>query len=317
MQEILARIRRMGFLVALGVCVIIYIGLGFVYMQQGPKQKDLEEKIMKTMLVVNKPLPSMEELQAKYDAVNKALEPMETPEVLERIVDIARQNGVDVTPESGKFHIAPPSGPSSRKMGERTYHVLTFSDVRAQADFETMMNFISDLDTGKTVETMILKNVELSWIQLQLEQEEAMRRAEFSAVIQAVSDMMENNSLDMIPEPINYEDGVAVNDMTAFPDVTTTAREKGYIGAGTPADGYVLFEHDRIPTDNTSDYQQVSYIPQTFTEYYYTCEADGTVRQFDGPEVEEATEFFGSEETVYEVMARFAIDLYSRPPEGN
>ncbi len=316
MQGTLTRIRRMGFLVVLGVCVIIYIGLGFVYMQQGPKQKELEEKIMKTLVVVNKPLPSMEELQSKYDAVNAALEPMETPQALAAIVDIARQNGIDVTPESGKFHISPPGSPSARKMGERTYHVLSFSDVRAQADFDTMMNFISDLDTGKTVETMILKNVELSWVQLQLEEEEAMRRAEFSAVIQAVSDMMEDNSLEAVPKPINYEGGVAVNDMTAFPDVTTTAGEKGYTGAGAPADGYLLFEHDRITTDNTSDYQQMNYIVQPFTEYYYTCEADGTVRQFDGPEVETATEFFGSEEVVYEVMARLALDLYSRPPEG-
>ncbi|MQY80958.1 MAG: hypothetical protein GH158_01760, partial [Dehalococcoidia bacterium] len=79
MRELLTRIRRVGFMVAIGVCVLIYIGLGIVYMQQGPKQKDLEDKIQKTMAVVKKPLPSMEQLQAKYDDVNAALEPMETP----------------------------------------------------------------------------------------------------------------------------------------------------------------------------------------------------------------------------------------------
>jgi hypothetical protein len=316
MQEILARIRRVGFLVVLGVCVIVYIGLGFVYMQQGPKQKELEERILKTLLVVNKPLPSMEELQAKYDDVNEALEPMETPEALAIIVDIARNSGIDVNPESGRFHISPPGLPSARKMGERTYSVLSFSDIRARADYDTMMDFVSDIDAGTTVETMILRQLDFRWVTVDLEQEEVARRAEFSAVIKAVSDMMEDNSLDEIPNPISYGDGVAISDMTAFPDVITTAREKGYTGAGNPSDGYLLFEHDRITADNTTDYQPVDYIAQPLTEYYYTCEADGTVRQFNGPGVEEAEEFFGSEETVYEVEARLVIDLYSKRPEG-
>jgi len=230
------------------------------------------------------------------------------------IVDIAKKSGIDVSPESGKFHISPPSGPSARKMGERTYHVLSFGDIMAQADFNTMMDFISDLDAGTTVETMILKKVELSWVKLQLEEEEAIRRAEFSAVIQALSSMMEDNSLDEIPNPINYEDGVAMNEMTAFPDAITTAREKGYTGEGTPSEGYLLYEHHRITADNTSDYQNMNYIDKPVTEYYYTCEADGTVRQFDGSDVETAAEFFGSEEAVYDTVAKLAVELYSKPP---
>ncbi|MBL7126770.1 MAG: hypothetical protein ISS58_06155, partial [Dehalococcoidales bacterium] len=142
MKELLTRIRRVGFMVVIGVCVIIYIGLGIVYLQQGPKQKDLEDKINKTMAVVSKPLPSMEQLQAKYDAVNEALEPMETPEALEVIVDIARDNGIDVEPEGGKFYINPPSAPKKTKMAQRTYSVLSFSNIRAQDDFDTVMNFI-------------------------------------------------------------------------------------------------------------------------------------------------------------------------------
>jgi hypothetical protein len=316
MQEILSRIRRMGFLVVVGICVIIYIGLGFVYMQQGPQQKDLEERIMKTMVVVNKPLPSIEELQDKYDKVNKALEPKETPKALAKIVDIARESGIDVSPESGKFHISPPGRPSAKKMGERTYQVLSFGDVRAQADFDTIMDFLSDIDSGATLETMILRRVEFKWVQMQLEAEEVARRAEFSAVIQAVSSMMKDNSLDEIPNPTYFEDGIALNDMTAFPDAVTKAGEKGYTGGGVPRDGYLLYEHDRVTADNTSDYQGISYIGNPVTEYYYTCEADGTVRQFDGPEVEAAEEFFGSEEAVYEIAARLVIDLYSRRPEG-
>ena len=316
MQGILTRIRRMGFLVIVGVCVIVYIGLGFVYIQQGPQQKELEERILKTMVVVNKPLPSMEELQDKYDKVNEALAPMETPKALAVIVDIARENGIDVSPEGGKFHISPPGKPRAQKMGERTYHVLSFGDVRAHAEYDTMMDFISDIASGKTLETMILRRVEFNWVQMKLEEEEVARRAEFSAVIQAVSSMMEDNGLDEIPNPMNFEGGLAVNEMAAFPNVITTAREKGYTEEGAPLDGYLLYEHDRVTADNTSDYQKMDYTDTPVTVYYYTCEVDGTVRQFDGPDVEKAEELFGSEETVYEIAVRVALDLYSKPPEG-
>ncbi|HEY51659.1 MAG TPA: hypothetical protein G4O20_07645 [Dehalococcoidia bacterium] len=316
MQELLTRIRRLGFVVVLGVCIIIYIGLGIVYMQQGPKQKELEDQVRKTMAVVNKPLPSMEELQAKYDAVNAALAPMETPEALEVIVDIAEDSGIDVNPESGKFHITAPGKPGEKKLGEGTYYVLSFENVRAQSDFDTVMDFISDIDAGKTLETMILRRVNLEWVQVSLPEEEALRRAEFRAVIQAVADMMEDNVLVGIPNPASFEEGLATNEMIVFPDAITTAEEKGYTGTGIPLDGYVLYEHDRITADNTSDYQTVTYIDQPITEYYYTCEADGTVRQFDGPDVESATEYFGSEEAVFEVVARLAIDLYSKPGKG-
>ena len=316
MQELLNRVRRVGFMVIVGVCVIIYIGLGIVYLQQGPKQKDLEDKINKTMAVVSKPLPSMEQLQAKYDAVNAALEPMETPEALKVIVDIARDNGIDVEPESGKFDINPPSAPKKTKMAQRTYSVLSFSNIRAQDDFDTVMNFISDLDAGSTLETMTVRTVNLDWVRINFPEGEVMRRAEFHAVIQAVADMMKNNNLAEIPSPINFEGGVAVNELTAFPDAITTAEGKGYTGTGTPSDGYILYEHARVTADNTSDYQVMSYIDKPVTEYYYTCEADGTVRQFDGPGLETAAEYYGSEEIVFETVAKLAVDLYTILEEG-
>jgi hypothetical protein len=316
MQGLRAKIRRMGFVVILGVSVIIYVGLGIIYVQQGPKQQDLEEQIRKTMLVVNKPLPSMEELQVKYDAVNEALEPMETPQALEVIVDIARKSGIDVNPESGKLRIGALGTPQRKEMDEGTYHILTFGDIRARGEFDAVMNFISDLDTGNTLETMVLRRVNLGWVQVGLAEEEVIRRAEYRAVIQAVADMMEDNNLDEIPSPVNYKDGLAVNEMTAFPDAVTTAKEKGYTGEGTPLDGYILYEHDRITADETSDYQTMIYIDKSNTEYYYTCEADGTVRQFDGPDLETATEYFGSEEDVFEATVKLSIDLYSKLPKG-
>ena len=316
MQVLLDKIRRVGFIVILGVCLIIYVGLGSVYMQQGPKQKDLEGQIMKTLVVVNKPLPSMEELQAKYDAVNEALAPIEIPEALAAIVDIAEKSGIDVSPEGKKFQINPPGKPGKKKIGEGTYQVITFSNIKAQGDFDAVMNFVADLDKGATLKTMILKKADFKWIQINLAEEEEARRAEFRAVIQAVAEMMSENDLDVILQPVASGEDVAVNDMAAFPDVATTVQSKGYTGAGEPRDGYLLYGHDRIIADNTTEYETVSYIDIPFTEYYYTCEEDGSVRQFDGPAPETATEYMDSEELVFDTVATVSVDLYTKPSGG-
>lgn len=271
---------------------------------------------MKTMVVVNKPLPSMEDLQAKYDDVNEALAPIEIPEALAAIVEIAEKSGIDVSPESRKFQINPPGRSGQKKIGEGTYQVLAFNNIKAQGDFDAVMNFVSDLDNGATLKTMILKNADFKWVQLNLDEKEKARRAEFRAVIQAVAEMMSENNLEAIPRPVASGEDLAVNDMAAFPDVATTIQSKGYTGTGTPRGGYLLYEHDRIIADNTTEYETVSYIDVPFTEYYYTCEADGSVRQFDGPDLETATEYLGSEEAVFETVATVSVDLYTRPPGG-
>jgi len=316
MENLFARIRRIGFMVIIGVCLIIYVGFGFVYLQQGQKQKDLEEQIQKTMAIVSKPLPSMEELQAKYDEVNLALAPLAVPDALETIVGIARESGIDVDPASGKLHIPPPSASKGTKVGEGTYQILSCQNIRVQGDHDSVMSFISDLDSGKTMETMVLKRVEVSQIEIRFQGEEAARRAEFREVSASVIDMMASNGLTEIPNPINYDGGVATNDMMAFTDNTTTAAEKGYTGTGTPKDGYLLYQHDQISADNTTEFETVSYITMRNMQYYYTCEADGTVRQFDGPDVATATEYLGSEEVDIKTVVNLDVDLYTKPAKG-
>lgn len=313
MDNLLARIRRVGFIVILGICLIIYVGLGIVYLQQSPKQKELQDQIRKTQMVVMKPLPSIEELQAKYDAVNEALAPIEVPKALEILVGIARESGINVDPDAKKFNIPPPSGPTPRKVGEGTYQVLSFSNIKIQGDYESVMAFISDLDTGQTMETMVLRKVDMHEVEISYTDKEEARRTEFNKVIEAVKEMMKANGLIEIPYPIGYDGGLAVNDMAAFPDITASAQERGYAGSGNPRDGYVLWGHDLIAADNVNDFQTVNYIDQQTTEYFYTCEADGSVRQFDGPDLASAKEYFGSKVEEVEAVVSVSVDLYSKP----
>jgi hypothetical protein len=308
--------RRLGFVVIIGICLIIYIGFGFVYWQQGPKQADLEEQINKTMPIVSKPLPNMEELQAKYDGVNLALAPLAKPDALEIIVGIARESGIDVDPAHSKIQIPPPSGPKEKKMGEGTYQVLSIGGIRVEGDYDSVMSFIADLDSGATMETLVLKKVETRQVEIRLQEKEAKKRAEFRRVSDAVIEMMADNGLIEIPHPLRHDGGIAINDMEAFPDSRTTADEKGYTGTGTPKTGYVLYEHARIFTDNTTEFETVNYITTTTTQYYYTCEADGTVRQFDGPEVATAVEHLDIEEVDYKTVANMDVDLYTKQTKG-
>lgn len=162
MENFIARIRRMVFLLVAGFAVIIYIGLGIIYFQQAPKQRDLLTQIAKINPVLVKPLSSAEKLQADYDAVNRALAPIAVREALDIIVSIAKNSGIDVAPDSGKFNIPPPVSPTKRKLGEGTYQVLILKDIKAQGSYASVRAFIADLDSGKTLKTMVLTGVKIS-----------------------------------------------------------------------------------------------------------------------------------------------------------
>jgi hypothetical protein len=142
------------------------------------------------------------------------------------------------------------------------------------------------------------------------------RRTEMYFVSLAVVEMMADNGLTEIPAPLDYAGGVATGDMgstgeTGFPDYSTAVTDKGYTGEGTPIPGYVLYEHDRIVADDTTRFERVSYILLPTTEYYYTVEMDGTVRQFDGANVTLAKEYPSIEHTV-----ALDVEIYTKP-QGN
>lgn len=53
--------------------------------------------------------------------------------------------------------------------------------------------------------------------------------------------------------------------------------------------GFVLYKHDNKA--NGSKATLVNYIPVINTKYFYTCEANGVLHQFDGPDIKNAKEF--------------------------
>ena len=177
MENLIARLRRTGFLILVGILLIIGAGLGFVYFQQGQQQRELKGQIAKLSLILSKPLPGAEKLQTEYDKVHSYLSPISVEEALEKIVGIASESGIDVDPDSGKFNIPPPGEPGKQKVSEGIYEVLSLRSISAQGDYDSVMAFISALDSGKALETMVLKRLDIIQIEVKGEGEEAKTEA--------------------------------------------------------------------------------------------------------------------------------------------
>lgn len=323
-KNLLTRFWPTGSLLLGGLLVIIYIAFGFVYVQQAPKQKEVEGQITRLTLVVARPLPSGEELQAEYEEVNSLLAPMTDSDAIARLVGIAEENGIDISQGSGIFRV-PSASFSQMKVGGGDYQLVSFRNIYVQGDYDSVMAFISDLDSGKTLKTMVLKRVVTTETEVQFTGEEGDRRAEFRKVAAAVMDMMDDIALSEIPHPMNLAGDNATNLMgddpdteeavEGFPDITTTAADRGYSGNTTLRAGYVLYNHDRISTDNTTQFETVSYINVLTTDYYYTCEFNGTVRQFDGADVATATEYLGSAASKMDTVATVDVVIYTKLEE--
>ena len=131
------------------------------------------------------------------------------------------------------------------------------------------------------------------------------RTVEYNTVRTAIVAMMVENGIAEIPHPINYAGGAATNDMTAFPDSTSgdwlatpvlgkKTDPDGTDYAAGDGPGYLLYGHDITgggTAPATGTVNTVSTNPMT---YYYTCETNGDIRQFDN-----ATDLTAAHEFTY------------------
>lgn len=170
MENLIDRLRRMGLLFLIGFLVIIYFALGFLYFQQGTKQTELEEQIAKLNITVSKKLPSNEKMLAEYDEINDSLSPMSVETALDIIVGIASESGIDVALDGDKFRI-PPTTIREEKVGNGSYQVLSFKSIHVQGSDDSVMAFISVLDSGETLKTMVLKRVAIHQVEIKIESE--------------------------------------------------------------------------------------------------------------------------------------------------
>jgi len=318
--NLLSRYRQILFLFFIGLVLIIYISLGFLYLQQGTVQRELEKNISKLSIILVNPLISDDQLQTEYDDVIQKLAPISSSQAIEMLVTLAKESGINTDKDAPKLKI-PPASIGTATLGGNTYRLITFSNISVQGDYDSILAFISALDSGNPIETLVLTRVNTAEIEVAVTGEEGNRRAEFQSVISAVTEMMEANALATIPNPMSYNRGIATSFMgdnistgsvvEGFPDITTSATAKGYNGNGSPRDGYVLYGHDIISSEDATQYVTVNYFSSLTTKYYYTCEVNGTVRQWDGTDVATATEFLSSQNFNIALSATLGVNIYS------
>ena len=109
---------------------------------------------------------------------------------------------------------------------------------------------------------------------------------EYTNIQNAVISMMTDNKLATLPHPVS----AAVDrtqEMDAFPDdasvASSTDKETDPYGQdydGSDKDGYILYQHD-IHGGDTGSYGYVNYVATGNTSYWYTCDASGTITQYD------------------------------------
>jgi len=140
--------------------------------------------------------------------------------------------------------------------------------------------------------------------------EEEARRVEYNTVRLGVTALMVENGLADIPDPSNAYSatGLATNEMDEFPDITAPLADKGadvlFVTAAinnnditAEVTGYLLYGNQiviDVNRDGTYDVgvdsiNTVNTVSTNPLEYYYTCEANGDVRQFNSADLNVAT----------------------------
>ena len=301
----------------IGIFLIIYLGLGALFIQQGPAQKKLNDQIAQQSVVAAKALPPADKLKAEADEVKVALAPLTDYAVLEVLVKIARQSGINVDDAAKKFSVPPAGKATEVKISEGKYQVMPIKNIKVQGSYENVMKFVSDLDAGTTLKTMVLRKAVISEVEITFEDVEKERRQEWQDVQEAVKTMMAENGLETIPYPRDFAGEVAFNDMTAFPDAISdwtadvggkTADPNGNSYIDGDKAGYLLSGHDITGDGKLTGL--VDYLKIKTTKYYYTYGVDGQVRQFGSAVIYGAVEYLGSELFWFETQAAVDVDIY-------
>ena len=125
---------------------------------------------------------------------------------------------------------------------------------------------------------------------------EEARETEYTTVQTTVHAMMVDNEISSIPTPAFPKSGdTATNNMGAFPDSTSdwalvggkTTDPGGIAYAVNDIAGYLLQNHDKTGGGVAGPY--VDYVGMSTSAYYYTCESDGSIRQWASADASDAT----------------------------
>lgn len=282
----IARFRQSGLLLLIGFILILYISLGLVYWQQNTQQVNLEKQIAQISPTLARPLPGIQPILDELEKVNTYLaEVNDERTAIARLVGIAEKSGISV--EAGKLSIPSP-GFSTVTVAGNTFQLISFRGVRVQGSDGNVTAFLTDLDSGKTHENLVLRRVAISYTEIPFTDVAKVEAAatELKNIQAAILSMMTDLRLSSLN--ITRVAGNATANMSIFPGGV-----------------YVLYSNNLTGT-------VVNYVAVPKTKYYYTVAANGTVRQFSGPDIATAIEFPSGKGPRTETIAVIDVDIYTR-----
>jgi hypothetical protein len=222
MSILLSRSGRLVFLVLIGLVVIIYVALGFLFIQQGPIRDNLAQQITQIETVVNKPLASIEKLRTDNARINETLALVSSQVILDKVTATARESGINIEPAAGYFTFPAAGSPRTLKVGTRNYRVIAFSGITVKGEYNQVMGFIKRLDSGQVLPNLVLKMVSIEDVETAVANADPAGLAEYNKVKTALTALMTDNALYYIPNPsFYYAGGKATNDMSLFPDTAS------------------------------------------------------------------------------------------------
>lgn len=141
--------------------LLVFTIFSIIYFQQSSKQEELTQQISTTSRILSKPAPDDERLRLQYEEINQSVSSLTIDVTFQKIVSIAGVSGIDVGPDGSKLLITNFSL-GTEKIGETNYSVYSFRDVKVLGEHDKVMAFITNLDSGNNLKTLVMKKVTLS-----------------------------------------------------------------------------------------------------------------------------------------------------------
>lgn len=161
LQHLLTRARGLAIPIVAGLFLIVYAGIGLIYLQESQDQDSLQDQIghLEGMAVQSPDISA--ELQAEYEEVQQAVTTEWTKDKIKSaILDIAADHGFDVSVVTDEIDIGNFGNITDDTVAGARYTVLPFA-LEISGDDKNVADFIDDMVSTATLPTMILTDISM------------------------------------------------------------------------------------------------------------------------------------------------------------
>ena len=147
--------------IMIGVFILILAAMGIFYLQQQRDRDSLDEQLDQLRDLVATPVVISEELKQKYAEAQEAIpSELEMGDVVSHILDIATENGFDVSPGAKDVTITWSDTPRKENIEGTSYQVFTF-ELKVSGEYDRVIYFVSDVDSTLVMKTLVIEDLDI------------------------------------------------------------------------------------------------------------------------------------------------------------